>query len=55
MRAIDALVRVVGVDPIVAGSDRPYAQPVDPGLGDAFSHALFTANPRHLLTGEARS
>jgi 6-methylsalicylate decarboxylase len=54
MRAIDALIRVVGVDPIVAGSDRPYAQPVDPGLGEAFSHALFTANPRHLLTGEAR-
>jgi predicted TIM-barrel fold metal-dependent hydrolase len=54
MRAVDALVRVVGVDPIVHGSDRPYAQPVDPGLGDAFSHALFTANPRHLLTGEAR-
>jgi predicted TIM-barrel fold metal-dependent hydrolase len=53
-RAIDALIRVVGVDPIVHGSDRPYAQPVDPGLGSAFSHALCTANPRHLLTGEAR-
>ena len=53
-RAIDALIRVVGVDPIVHGSDRPYAQPVDPGLGSAFTHALFTANPRHLLTGEPR-
>jgi predicted TIM-barrel fold metal-dependent hydrolase len=53
-RAIDALTRVVGVDPIVHGSDRPYAQPLDPGLGDAFSHALFTANPRHLLTGDPR-
>lgn len=54
-RAIDALVRVVGVDPIVHGSDRPYAEPNDPGLGEAFSHAMFTANPRHLLTGGLRS
>jgi hypothetical protein len=53
-RAIDALVRVVGVDGLVHGSDRPYAEPVDPGLGAAFSHALHTANPRHLLTGEPR-
>ena len=53
-RAVDAMVRVVGVDPIVHGSDRPYAQPVDPGLGDAFTHAMFTANPRHLLHGEPR-
>ena len=53
-RAIDALVRVVGVDPIVHGSDRPYAEPLDPGLGAAFTHAVFTANPRHLLTGEPR-
>lgn len=53
-RAIDALIRVVGVDPIVLGSDRPYAEPVDPGLGDAFTHALTTANPRHLLTGAPR-
>ena len=53
-RAIDALVRVVGVDPIVHGSDRPYAEPLDPGLGAAFTHALGTANPRHLLTGEPR-
>ncbi len=53
-RAIDALVRVVGVDPIVHGSDRPYAEPADPGLGEAFTHAMFTANPRHLLTGAGR-
>ncbi|WP_433305721.1 amidohydrolase family protein [Actinoplanes sp. CA-030573] len=52
-RAIDAMVRVVGVDPIVHGSDRPYAEPADPALGDAFRHAMFTANPRR-LTGEWR-
>ena len=53
-RAIDALVRVVGVDPIVSGSDRPYAEATDPGLGAAFTHALFTANPLNFMTGEPR-
>lgn len=53
-RAIDALVRVVGVDPLVHGSDRPYAQPTDPCLGDAFAHALFVANPTHFLEGGLR-
>ncbi|MDY0893212.1 amidohydrolase [Frigoribacterium sp. CFBP9030] len=53
-RAIDAVVRVVGVDPVVHGSDRPYAQPRDPGLGHAFTHAHVHANPRALLTGEPR-
>ncbi|GIM96526.1 amidohydrolase [Paractinoplanes toevensis] len=53
-RAIDAMVRVVGVDPLVNGSDRPYAEATDPGFGAAFTHALFTANPRHFLTGEPR-
>jgi predicted TIM-barrel fold metal-dependent hydrolase len=53
-RAIDAMVRVVGVDGIVHGSDRPYAQPCDPGLGDAFTNAMFTTNPRNFLYGEPR-
>jgi len=50
-RAIDAMTRVVGVDPLVSGSDRPYAEAVDPGLGAAFAHALFHANPHRFLTG----
>jgi 6-methylsalicylate decarboxylase len=50
-RAIDAMIRVVGVDPIVHGSDRPYAEPRDPGLGYAFTHAFFATNPRNLLKG----
>jgi len=54
MRAIDALVRVVGVDPLVHGSDRPYARPTDPGLGDAFTQSLFVTNPAHLLNGAPR-
>ena len=53
-RAVDAVVRVVGVDPVVHGSDRPYAEPRDPGLGEAFSHALFVNNPHHLLHGGSR-
>ena len=57
-RAIDALVRVVGVDPLVLGTDRPYAQPFDatdlPGFGAAFAHALTRSNPAHLLEGTPR-
>ncbi|MBC7551780.1 MAG: amidohydrolase, partial [Cellulomonas sp.] len=53
-RAVDAMVRLVGVDPLVHGSDRPYAEPTDPGLGGAFGHALFVANPAHLLDGGRR-
>jgi hypothetical protein len=50
-RAVDATVRVVGVDALVHGSDRPYAQPADPDLGEAFTQALFVNNPRRLLLG----
>ena len=53
-RAVDAVVRVVGVDPLVHGSDRPYADPRDPGLGEAFTQALFVTNPHHLLNGGTR-
>lgn len=48
-RAIDATVRVVGVDVLVNGSDRPYASPTDPELGDAFEQALRLNNPLRLL------
>ena len=50
-RAIDAMVRVVGVDPIVHGSDRPYAESSDPGLGAAFARAMCTVNPGNLIGG----
>ncbi|MCH1864992.1 amidohydrolase family protein [Nocardioides sp. CFH 31398] len=57
-RAVDAMARVVGVDPLVLGSDRPYAVATDlsadPGLGEAFSHAVRSANPHHLLQGGPR-
>ncbi|MGW2724697.1 amidohydrolase [Streptomyces sp. NPDC001492] len=51
-RAVDALVRAVGIDVLVSGSDRPYAPPVIPDLGaDAAVHALRTVNPARLLHG----
>lgn len=51
-RAVDALVRAVGIDVLVSGSDRPYAAPVVPELGaDAAVHALRTVNPARLLKG----
>ncbi|GAA2615149.1 amidohydrolase family protein [Streptomyces tubercidicus] len=49
-RAVDALVRAVGIDVVVSGSDRPYAAPVIPDLGaDAAVHALRHTNPARLL------
>ncbi len=48
-RAIDATVRVLGIDVLVNGSDRPYAGPLPPDLGDAASRALRSTNPLRLL------
>lgn len=52
-RAVDAAIRVLGVDAVVYGTDRPYAGPPDAGdftLGEAAGHAIRTANPCRLLT-----
>ncbi len=51
VRALDALVRVLGVDVIVFGSDRPYAEPADTELGAAASHAIRHVNPARFLEG----
>ncbi|MFI0419308.1 amidohydrolase [Spongiactinospora sp. 9N601] len=48
-RAIDAVVRELGVDVVVNGSDRPYATAPATGLGAAADHAINTVNPRRLL------
>jgi hypothetical protein len=48
-RAIDACVRVLGVDVLLNGSDRPYSPPVLPGLGAAAWSALRSANPIRFL------
>ncbi|HWS34709.1 MAG TPA: amidohydrolase family protein [Actinoplanes sp.] len=46
--AIEALVKVVGEGAIVHGSDRPYAEPLDPAR---YPGAFFTVNPSRLLLG----
>ncbi|MFF3439769.1 amidohydrolase [Streptosporangium sp. NPDC002721] len=51
-RAIDAIVRELGVDIVVSGSDQPYATAPDPALGDAAWHAVAVTNPHRLLNGK---
>ncbi|MER5645834.1 amidohydrolase [Streptosporangium sp. NPDC002524] len=51
-RAIDAVVRELGVDVVVSGSDQPYATAPDPALGDAAWHAVAVTNPHRLLNGK---
>ena len=48
-RAVDATVRVVGIDALVNGSDRPYAEPTSLELGPAALHAIRSANAMRLL------
>jgi len=48
-RAVDATVRVVGIDGLVNGSDRPYAEPVSLDMSPAALHAICSANAMRLL------
>ncbi|AWS46272.1 amidohydrolase family protein [Streptosporangium sp. 'caverna'] len=48
-RAIDTIVRELGIDVVVNGSDLPYATAPDPALGDAAWHAVAVTNPSRLL------
>jgi hypothetical protein len=49
-QAVDAVVRVLGIDVVCRGSDRPYAAHVPPALGsEAALHAIRSENPRRLL------
>ncbi len=50
-QALDALVRVLGIDVLALGSDRPYAAPLQRLLGDAATHAIRVVNPTRALTG----
>lgn len=54
-QALDALVRVLGIDVVALGSDRPYAAPLRRLLGDAATHAIRVVNPTRLLGGENTS
>jgi len=53
-QALDALIRALGIDALVLGSDRPYAQPVtaaDLAMGAAAATAIQITNPHRLLEG----
>src|SRR4051812_4667177 len=49
-RAIDAVIRELGVDALVHGSDVPVVADREPALGDAVRAALRERNPGRLLT-----
>jgi predicted TIM-barrel fold metal-dependent hydrolase len=51
-RALEAVVRVLGIDALVLGSDSPYAEPLEEFLGEAATHAVRVTNPRRLLRPE---
>ncbi|MGZ6661313.1 MAG: amidohydrolase family protein [Solirubrobacteraceae bacterium] len=53
-RAIDATVRVLGIDVLVGGSDRPYASPAFSDLGAAAVAAIRGANPLRLLDPDCK-
>lgn len=48
-RAVDAVLRVLGVDVICHGSDRPYGEDSGPDLDPAACRAITHTNPRRLL------
>lgn len=47
--AVDAVLRVLGIDVICRGSDLPYAAPAPLALDPAALHAIATVNPARLL------
>ena len=51
-QGVDALARALGIDVLVLGSDRPYAHPTDPQLGEAAWRAISLTNPTRLLKGD---
>jgi hypothetical protein len=52
VRALEAVVRVLGIDALVLGSDRPYGDPLTEFLGEAATRAVRVANPTRLLAPE---
>jgi predicted TIM-barrel fold metal-dependent hydrolase len=48
-RAVDAVVREIGIDQLVFGSDRPVVAPRELSLGDAVRVAIRERNPERLL------
>ena len=50
-RAVDAVVREIGIDQLVLGSDRPVVAHRELSLGDAVRVAIHERNPQRLLNG----
>jgi len=50
-QGVDSLIRALGVDPIVIGSDRPYGTAFQTDQGDAAATAFRYTNPLRLLEG----
>jgi nucleotide-binding universal stress UspA family protein len=48
-QGLDALARALGIDVLVLGSDRPYAEPVQSLLGEAATRVVRVDNPRRAL------
>jgi hypothetical protein len=48
-RAVDAVIRELGIDALVHGSDRPVIPAAEPALGEAVRVALRSRNPARLL------
>lgn len=48
-QGVDALIRVLGIDAVVLGSDRPYADPLPALFGEAATRAIRIDNPRRAL------
>lgn len=47
--AITAMAGVVGAEQIISGSDHPYAETIDPGLGSDFTRSCRCTAPRRFL------
>ena len=48
-QGLDALTRALGIDALVLGSDRPYAEPLQSLLGEAATRAMRVDNPYRAL------
>ena len=48
-QGLDALTRALGIDALVLGSDRPYAEPLESLLGEAATRAMRVDNPYRAL------
>ena len=48
-QALDALIRALGIDALVLGSDRPYGEPAPALFGEAATKAIRVDNPRRVL------